>query len=553
MAKLIDLFNERKENLYDYVKYPVKDESDTQPYRYTKLQDAESMDPFFEDRSNPVAISVGRDINRMFQFSKSAKGVVFLGKQTFLQTGNTFAQTRLYNPLNVQIHSVPYVHLPRHVDVLDSDRYDRLQKETSEESISRALNRARSRGGILNTTDTVPIQGAGSRLIDTVVSSFKQAASGISAQFENPTLGENQRPELNLEGDVSYYDTMVANYNRKTPDYFGNPGARTVYLLDGRVVKREFQKSRGLQLWSDKNTYTGGYDDGSIKSIYEYDSSFNLRSRVEDEVDSGIAAWTTKNKKYVEEVQNYLSGSRESGKNMFLRKNISIASPGIPVDGQFKAESWSSPYYKDLTQVNTNIYRSELYPNSDSYDVDSIDVIFTVINRYGNLSEGRVSETVRFRAFVGDINESVSPSYNENKYVGRYETFYTYNKVIRDLSFTLTLHAFSSDELEHVRRKMSYLTSLAYPEYSTNYLTPTICNVTVGKLYVRQPTIIQSISHTISEDSSWDIDRQLPMTIDANISLRILDKKLHYSGEQTIQGPSIFSEFHGPYSAPERD
>jgi len=118
MAKLIDLFNEREPELYNYVKYPYKEDDDTQPYRYTTLDNAEPMNnTFFEDQSNPVSLSARRDFNRMFQFSKSAQGLVFLGKQTFLQTGNTFAQTRLYNPLNVQIHSVPFVHMSRHVDV----------------------------------------------------------------------------------------------------------------------------------------------------------------------------------------------------------------------------------------------------------------------------------------------------------------------------------------------------------------------------------------------------------------------------------------------------
>ena len=58
--------------------------------------------------------------------------------------------------------------------------------------------------------------------------------------------------------------------------------------------------------------------------------------------------------------------------------------------------------------------------------------LFGFINQFTRYSlayllqvQGKEDEEVRFRAFIEDISESVSPSYNENKYIGRYETFYT--------------------------------------------------------------------------------------------------------------------------------
>ncbi len=110
MAKLIDLFVEKQNDVYNNARFPYKDIEDDQPYNYIILQNAESVNPALETPSNPISISARRDFNRMFNFNKSTGGLVFLGKQKFLQTGNTFSQTRLYNPLNVQLHSVPFVH-----------------------------------------------------------------------------------------------------------------------------------------------------------------------------------------------------------------------------------------------------------------------------------------------------------------------------------------------------------------------------------------------------------------------------------------------------------
>tara|TARA_S200002703_G_scaffold157696_1_gene166273 strand:- start:380 stop:2026 length:1647 start_codon:yes stop_codon:yes gene_type:complete len=494
MPTLQELFVQKESELYDYVKYPYGDEDDTQPYRYTTLDNAEPMNPFFEDQSNPISLSARRDFNRMFQFSKSAKGVVFLGKQQFLQTGNTFTQTRLYNPLNLQIHSVPFVHKSRHLNIKqtiesilgggeDYLKYARLQKETSDDLKSKFDSKSLSpyrKGGILNDElDRISLRNfrrgflggfgdlknslkpalikIGKSKIDSVVANFQRQLSPFTSQFTNPT---GDRPEIR----ISYYDEM-----------------------------REFH---GIE-----NSYTA------------------------DDHVTGIS--------YEEQVQQYLAKTRGGG------KNISIASPGMPEDGKFVAREWNSRYYKDNIQQKFSIQRKDIDRN---FDVDTIDVIFSTtaiqIPDYENV--GLVysdPKAVRFRAFIEDINESVTPTYNENKYIGRYETFYTYNKVVRDLSFKLTLQSFSKVELQHIIQKMSYLTSQAYPTSTGNYITPNILNVKIGNLYPKQPCLLQSLTHNIENDASWDIDYQLPTRIVANVNLRLLDNNTHSPDDNDIYTP----------------
>lgn len=484
MPTLQELFVQRESEVYDYVKYPYKEGDDTQPYRYTTLDKANPFDnPFFEDQSNPLSLSARRDFNRMFQFSKSAQGLVFLGKQQLLQSGNTFAQTRLYNPLNVQIHTVPFVHKSRHLNIKqtvesilgggeDYLKYARLQQETSDDLKSKFDSKSLPsyrKGGILNTpqeqfeinnfTDVKnnfkkTLVTLGKNKLNNVVANLKRQLSPFTSQFTNPTLGENQRPEIR----ISYYDEMKTTLG--------------------------------------------------IKNSYE-----------KEDIVTGIS--------YDEQVQQYLAKTRGGG------KNISIASPGVPLDGKFKAEDWNSRYYKDNIQQSFSIKRNSI---DSRFDVDTIDVIFGPIlppTRYeAKELIGATDRTVRFRALIEDISETVTPTYNENKYIGRYETFYTYNKVVRDLSFKLTLQAFSNVELQHIIQKMSYLTSNAYPTSTGNYLTPNILYVTIGNLYPKQACILQGLTHNIENDVSWDIDYQLPTRIIANVKLRLLDNKT-YSPENT--------------------
>jgi hypothetical protein len=69
---------------------------------------------FGEDRSLPVRSAL-IDVKRLTLFTLSKRGLLFLAKQQLLQTGNTFEQTRLINPLFTVGNAVPFLHLRRHL------------------------------------------------------------------------------------------------------------------------------------------------------------------------------------------------------------------------------------------------------------------------------------------------------------------------------------------------------------------------------------------------------------------------------------------------------
>ena len=602
MPKLIDLFKVRENELYDYTKSPYRKEGDEQPYIYTTLQKANPMNPFTEDQSNPLSLSARRDISRIFEFSK--KNVLFLGKQQLLQSSNTFAQTRLYNPLNLQIHSIPFVHKSRHLNIKQTiesilgsgdiyEKYARLQEETVDSLTSdsgTALTRARSRYGILysDATNNIGvtikqrIRNVAINFLNKIFSPINGTLTGIRAQYTNPTSAE--RPETL----VDYYDKMVSvghgnygityhvyDYNQhqyvellKTdraigaieakrwsepspyssliPNYdeehkrldriIPDPETRTQFgnSFGGRVGRNALSTGQSLfkdlqifktfdRIKQDVKNFKKKIDEvrkfiKNIKSGDIFAIDINAKnsilgiyrnSEIQTVVDKGVEVGQERLNKFIDEAAKFKGTT----------KPISIAKPST--DGtKFIKESWKTAYYKDDLQINEDIFTNQ--EGIKDY-TDFIDVLFKTDTK-----------VVRFRSFIEDISENITPSYNENKYLGRYETFYTYNKVIRDLSFKLTLQAFSSLELNHILQKMSYLTSLSYPENTSGYLTPTIVNITVGKLYNNQPCLVYSISHTIENDASWDIDSELPTRIIANIKLRLLDKTEYTSTAKNI-------------------
>ena len=70
-----------------------------------------------------------------------------------------------------------------------------------------------------------------------------------------------------------------------------------------------------------------------------------------------------------------------------------------------------------------------------------------------------------FRAYITGLNETLSPNWTSEAYIGRSEPVYTYTNAEREISFTLRIFAQSKDELNAIYKKMERLTSFAYPQY----------------------------------------------------------------------------------------
>jgi hypothetical protein len=133
---------------------------------------------------------------------------------------------------------------------------------------------------------------------------------------------------------------------------------------------------------------------------------------------------------------------------------------------------------------------------------------------------------VRFRAFITDLNQSVTPEYRTNQYIGRIEKFVSYTGVQRELSFKLGVLAFSKDELATVWKRVNYLTGLAFPySIQRGILQPNIIRLTIGNLFTDQPGYVTSLSTNFNQiTESWDIDSEVPISAQIDIKFVIIEK-----------------------------
>jgi hypothetical protein len=139
------------------------------------------------------------------------------------------------------------------------------------------------------------------------------------------------------------------------------------------------------------------------------------------------------------------------------------------------------------------------------------------------------SNAILFRAFLTSITDNNSAELNSFKYMGRGETFRTYQGFDRSISFGFKIAAQSRAELKPLYTKLNQLISQVYPDYSpsTNFMRAPVIRLTIGDYIYRMPGFLESVNVTIDGATSWEINieesndvAQLPHSLDVTVSFK---------------------------------
>ena len=154
-----------------------------------------------------------------------------------------------------------------------------------------------------------------------------------------------------------------------------------------------------------------------------------------------------------------------------------------------------------------------------------------------------------FRAFLdGAIQDSNQAQYNSFKYLGRGETFRTYQGFDRSVSFNFKLFVQTRSEMRPLYKKLNHLISQVYPDYSpdTNFMRGNVVNLTIGDYFYRVPGFLENVNVTLNTDVGWEIllngdpsnnytetnVAQLPFVVDVSCTFKpimnILPRKENY-------------------------
>lgn len=562
MTTLASLFNSKSQSIYSKFSnpnIPVEIKPDTAASR-SRIKD--------DSRLLPV-VSVQRDTSRISKFLKSNDGVLFIGKQLLLQTGNTFAETRLYNPLEALINVVPAPlgrHFPRHLgkpnpEIKNPTRTNRgaLQKETLDSFTSPAGNVFARIGTQVLKTVTSPVQALLIKPISTNYFDDDKLEFYVRPEdnekwyprlLPNQSLSERgKKKPVNIQ---SYIDPW---YNPSSLNAVGDNNTFIIYnqnLLQSptrpRITAGNFKKSTYLSYIQIENGVrkldirASGFrkkDTQDLASAYTT-HRVDTTGITAQYIDYKKQTNTKTTQKFRTPAFSYLESTNSTNGYFYGPKfQLTPQEDGTPVNHTLtdvalkNAVGNINDFYnllfpKNLTSQGISALQQGNIPYSiiQKEEKDKSDIIkFT----FKDTTSGAVP--IHFRALISSIKQNVKPEYNEQRYVGRTERFVTYAGAKRSVTMTFNVVAFSPTELDAVWLRINHLTGLAFPKTASpsGFMVPPLFKITVGGIYEDQPCYIENLDFDFLDDTiTFDIDNEVSQVINVNMTLTLLEKRSKY-------------------------
>ena len=151
--------------------------------------------------------------------------------------------------------------------------------------------------------------------------------------------------------------------------------------------------------------------------------------------------------------------------------------------------------------------------------------------RFHIITPDRKETVLYFRAFLDSFSDNYSGNWNDTKYLGRGETFYTYAGFQRKISLSFKIAAATRKEMMPIYKKMIYLASSTAPTYGGKgqFMRGTLVKLTLGDYVYELPGIMNSVTYNWNTEYPWEIAmtdpenggdktmQELPMVLDCNI------------------------------------
>jgi len=521
MATLADLFNQKSQDIYKKFS-PRTGDAQSQPYVSIMPDSNASRSRIKDDNRAVPVVSALRDKERISKFLKSSDGILFIAKQTLLQTGNTFVTTKLYNPISPLLNVVPFIHarrfIPTQVGTINPSGL--LQNATVEDMLNKMVISGKVQALPSLTRKT---------LLPTVTSLAKTYVSG---QIRSAAKSIIPLPQNYFESRPEYRKFGYINDGR-LPDSSSGPLIFDAQPLNQRGTQRlNYTATIKSQLVSKAVTLT-------VKAL-----SRVIPKSIRKELVLPTVTANEKIPSFIEAANEFRENQRKNNENRFkskyfidggaLNKEDSVATPlssdisgintvfGSVLRDPYNYEKYFVTNENNPTDINGNKLNNSLnYSNIIGEQERGSDIIKFIFRDINN------SNPVYFRALLSSIKESIKTEFNEQRYVGRTERFVTYGGAKRGLNLSFNIVAFSQDEVDGMWSRVNYLSGLAFPrgvEYG--FMVPPLFKMTIGGLYENQPCYIESLDYDFLDDTiTFDIDKEVPFAINVTMQLSILEKR----------------------------
>lgn len=167
---------------------------------------------------------------------------------------------------------------------------------------------------------------------------------------------------------------------------------------------------------------------------------------------------------------------------------------------------------------------AEIDTDTDKVFEDLIKFRFKIISPQ-TTEGGEPSVThLAFRAFLDSFSDDFSSDWNNFKYIGRAEDFYTYSGFNRSIQFGFKVAALSRSEVDPMYTKLNLLASSLAPTYvGDSFMRGNFATVTIGDYLINQTGFFNSVNLSWNTDYQFggqDNDSQLPHILDVQCTFQ---------------------------------
>jgi hypothetical protein len=543
MPTLADLFNQSSQDIYK--RFSAREEPSSQPYISILPDSNDSRSRIKDDSRALPVVSTIRDTQRVSKFLRSSDGLLFLGKQALLQTGNTFENTKVINPLEFVGNTIPFLHIRRHLNVLDRTpgllQIGTVTSISSKFTLTGTLNEGIRTRNLGKTVRSL----AGAYISSRVGALTAQLKSTINVGQIN-TQGDTSRPEFSVFKQGGIYNgptlfppqpisqrglprlnitsTLAALTKTAAKIAVRNTAVKLVQKVSfGKLFKNKVSLPLIQELAEQNPTFS--FSEEALKFKINFFAKNDAAAKTFNFSDGRTQGTSSSNKIFGRDASARLNNK------FFTERKLSDSDAATdPTRVSInKGDTQLQDPYNILKQGPNGVQLGAVYGSSNSgslnyYGITGAQETTDIVKFIFSNLEG---ETVQFRALISSIKENIKPEFTEQRYVGRTERFVTYGGVKRSVALNFNVVAFSAEEQYGMWQRVNYLSGLAFPKNVVNgFMVPPLFKITVGGLYDNQPCYLENLDFDFLDESiTFDVDREVPHSVAVTMQLSILEKR----------------------------
>ena len=324
--------------------------------------------------------------------------------------------------------------------------------------------------------------------------------SNTQIVVRNNNISKNGVPVELLRYSTLSFDTDNLAYTKQLKTYIKKVNElEAANDLAGKL--NEILNGKNITDENDPDFATQGYDKKILTGngfIYDFDKGTLTKKQKSRYLGKVKIDGVEENYKYT---TTLLSNKKDARGDTVFEKDLSLET--------YRGIKNNSDFLNSKTILNDDT-DTEKDNATDFKDKDFATLKFTSV---------ATGNRVRFRATISGLTETFTPSWESNKFVGNPFNFYTYNSIERSVTFTFKVFSLSYDEHKKAWARLSFLSSLVYPQsyVNKNYVTPPFIKFTLGDMYKDKAAFIESLTYTVDDNTTWETGlKQTRITNDDN-------------------------------------